>query len=410
MSSAPDVWDLPVTAVTDVTDAPDRARLDGEALCDDLHRYVSRFCAFPSPECVDAVVAWVLHTWALDCFDTTPRLALLSPEPGSGKTRVLEVVEQLVPNPKQVFNVTSTVLFRSMVLVDDRGDTLRPTVLLDECDTIWGSRKADDNQDLRGFVNAGYRRGAMVERGAIRGKEVIIESFPAFAAIALAGLDDLPDTVMSRSVVIRMRRRAPHEVVQPYRLRLVKAEAMVLADRCKRWTQTVTDELASFVDDLPDGITDRAADVWEPLILVGDAAGPRWSERVRSASLALSGQSRAIAESLGIRLLADLRAVFAGRPHVSTSDLLDALNVLDESPWGDLRGKPLDARGLSRRLSRYGVKPRTVRIGDTVAKGYAAEDLHDPWTRYLPPHARDGASVTRVTAVADPLDLDQDAS
>jgi hypothetical protein len=57
---------------------------------------------------------------------------------------------------------------------------------------------------------------------------------------------------------------------------------------------------------------------------------------------------------------------------------------LDEAPWGDLKGKSLDARRLGNLLKSYGVSSTTVRIGDATPKGYRAEDLHDPWTRYLP--------------------------
>ena len=32
----------------------------------------------------------------------------------------------------------------------------------------------------------------------------------------------------------------------------------------------------------------------------------------------------------------------------------------------------------------YGIKPRTIRIGEQVAKGYVKEDLVDPFRRYIP--------------------------
>ena len=54
----------------------------------------------------------------------------------------------------------------------------------------------------------------------MRGKTVETEEIPAYCAVALAGLGWLPDTLMSRSIVIRMRRRAPtenHRAVSPPR-------------------------------------------------------------------------------------------------------------------------------------------------------------------------------------------------
>jgi hypothetical protein len=41
---------------------------------------------------------------------------------------------------------------------------------------------------------------------------------------------------------------------------------------------------------------------------------------------------------------------------------------------------------LSSRLRQYGVKSKVVRIGDKTPRGYAREDLHDAWLRYLSPH------------------------
>ncbi len=53
-----------------------------------------------------------------------------------------------------------------------------------------------------------------------------------------------------------------------------------------------------------------------------------------------------------------------------TEQVLAALHCLDESPWSDLRGEPLDARGLANRLRQYEIHSTAVRINDKVAKGY----------------------------------------
>jgi hypothetical protein len=45
-------------------------------------------------------------------WDSTPRIAFLSPERGSGKSRALEVIELLVPRPVYAVNVSPSYLFR----------------------------------------------------------------------------------------------------------------------------------------------------------------------------------------------------------------------------------------------------------------------------------------------------------
>jgi hypothetical protein len=111
--------------------------------------------------------------------------------------------------------------------------------------------------------------------------------------------------------------------------------------------------------DMPDGIEDRDADVWEPLLAIADLAGGDWPERARRAAVALVAAAAVDhKQSLGIQLLADLRTVFGDDEVMATETILEQLDALEESPWGDLRGKPLDARGLASRLRKYEVHPR----------------------------------------------------
>ncbi len=71
---------------------------------------------------------------------------------------------------------------------------------------------------------------------------------------------------------------------------------------------------------------------------------------------------------------------------MATETILDKLHALEDAPWGDLRGKPLDARGLASRLRKYELSSKTIRLdADHTAKGYRREDLADLWSRYLPP-------------------------
>ncbi len=289
-------------------------------------------------------------------------------------------------------NATSAALFRSI-----SGDQGPPTILFDEVDTIFGP-KAREHEEVRGVLNSGHRKGATSLRCVIKGKTVEIEPFPSYAAVALAGLGDLPDTLMTRSVVVRMRRRSPREKVEPFRHRVHSKQGHALRADIAAWVGEAADQLAEWPE-MPDGIEDRNADVWEALLAVADAAGGRWPDAARVAAVALVAQLSERPLTLGIRLLGDIRDVFtkAGAEKMPTETLLTALHTLDESPWGDLKGKPMDARGLSRRLSQYEVSSRSIKVeGDRVVRGYTREDLHDAWERYLPPP--DGRATAATTA------------
>ncbi len=354
---------------------PDPA--NGAELLADVEAFVRRFVAYPSDAALVAHVLWIAHTWFMDAWESTPRIAFLSPEPGSGKSRALEVSELLVPRPVHAVNTTPAYLFRKVSDPDGA-----PTILYDEIDTVFGPR-AKDNEDVRGMLNAGHRRGATAGRCVVRGKVVETEELPAYCAVALAGLNDLPDTLMTRSVVIRMRRRAPGERIEPWRLRINAPDADKLHDRLLDWSHQTRDLVGASWPEMPTGIEDRAADVWEALLAVADVAGGTWPERARRSAVALVADSMAGAPSLGVLLLRDLKIVFAGRDKLPTEAILGDLHDLDESPWADLRGKRVDARWLSRHLGKYEVSSRNVRTPDGIRKGYYADDLADPWTRYV---------------------------
>jgi 5S rRNA maturation endonuclease (ribonuclease M5) len=104
---------------------------DGAALLDQVADLLARYIAFPSPAARDAVALWAAHCHAVTAFESTARLALLSAEKGSGKTRTLEVLELLVPRPMHAVNATAAAVFRAV-------EAHQPTLLFDEADSYFG--------------------------------------------------------------------------------------------------------------------------------------------------------------------------------------------------------------------------------------------------------------------------------
>lgn len=357
-------------------------------LLDRVHDFLGRFVAYPSADAQVAHTLWIAHSHMMGAWESTPRLAFLSPEPGSGKSRALEVTELLVPRPIPAINVTASYIYRSIGA--DQGP---PTILYDEVDTVFGPKTARENEDIRGLLNAGHRRGAIVGRCVVKGKTVELEDFRVYCAVAVAGLGDLPDTLLTRSIVMRMRRRAPSEAIEPFRRRLNAPEGEQLRDRLVAWAADVELQALGSWPDMPAEIIDRSADVWEALPTVADLAGGDWPSRARVSAVTFVTDSKQSTPSLGIKLLEDLFAVFGGNDHLPTEQILEALHRLDESPWGDFKGKPLDARGLARRLRPYDIRPTTIRVMAATAKGYRREDLHDTWQRYLPASLRENVTT-----------------
>jgi 5S rRNA maturation endonuclease (ribonuclease M5) len=344
-------------------------------LLDELTVFVRRFVVL-NAEQLAAVALWIVHTHALDAADTTPYLAATSAEKRSGKTRLLEVLELLARKPLPTANISDAALFRAVA-------TFTPALLFDEVDAIFGP-KARDREDLRGMLNAGYRRGASVYRmGGANMTE--LESFPVFCAKVFAGIGTLPDTISDRSIPIRLERRTSDETIDRFRRREVAPEAKWLRERISRWTEEHVDDLIIATPHLPDELDDRAQDVWEPLLAIADHAGGEWPQRARTAAVALSSGEAREDESLGARLLADIQAVFGenGTVRYRTADLIEELAKIEESPWGDWYGKTISPQALGKLLKPYRIKTMPVWVDGEKCRGYKAEQFEEAWARVL---------------------------
>lgn len=224
-----------------------------------------------------------------------------------------------------------------------------------------------------------------------------------YGPAAIAGIGNLPETIMDRAVIVRMRRRAPDEQVRDFRERVTRPEGEALRGQLVAWAEAVAERVGNPWPDMPEGVTDRAADVWEPLLMVADLAGGDWPKLAQEACTAFVTGARDDTESVGTRLLADLRQVFGDAPVMSTEAILRALHGQEEAPWGDWYGKPLDARGLAKLLKPYQVKATQVRIGDATPRGYRRTDLHTAWRSYLLETATSKTSATPLAS--DVLDV-----
>ncbi|MDP9337026.1 MAG: DUF3631 domain-containing protein [Actinomycetota bacterium] len=359
----------------------------------DVARFVRRFVSFQTEAQAVAVVLWIVHTHAFRAAETTARLAIQSAEKQSGKTRLLEVLELLVVEPWSVANITPAAMFRVIA-------EYQPTLLIDEIDAVFSPKANGASEDLRAILNAGYRKvGGTVARVVGEGKKMKVEKFPCFAPVALAGLGGLPDTIQDRSIPIKLKRRSKGEEVDKLRRRDVVPDADQLRAQIVGWVEAHLDELVEATPEVPDVLPDRAADIWEPLLAIADAAGGNWPGRARTAAVALNAAPDDVDESLNVRLLADVRSILehveSGR--IASVDLVGRLQTDEETPWDDR----LTPGRLALRLRSFGIRPHAIREGSGVFKGYQVDDFADAWDRYLSGTPENsGYTVTPVTTEA----------
>jgi Protein of unknown function (DUF3631) len=162
-----------------------------------------------------------------------------------------------------------------------------------------------------------------------------------------------------------------------------RAQAKPIAEDVAAWCAFAATLIQGKYPDMPEEITDRAADCWEPLISVADAAGGDWPQMARDAATYLTRGSADESLSAGVELLAHIRDAFGKDDKLQTAMLCERLCERDESPWRDIYGKALDPTGLAKRLKPYKIKSKDIWVGKSK-KGYAAADFHDVWKRYLP--------------------------
>jgi Protein of unknown function (DUF3631)/Primase C terminal 2 (PriCT-2)/RepB DNA-primase from phage plasmid len=356
--------------------------VNGAELLDEISKTIARYVVLP-PGVSDTLAIWALHTHCFNFFEHSPRAAITSPEKGCGKTTTLDVLGCLVANPLPTTNTSVAVIFRVVELH-------KPTLLIDEADTF-----LKENDELRGILNSGHRRGGSVTRTV--GEDHEPRQFSTWAPAAIAMIGRLPDTLNDRSVVISLRRRKPTEKVESFRSSRTE-DLHILARKMARWAR---DHEVRLGDSDPDMGTlfNRVADNWRPLFAIADEARADWPARVRSIAAAVDAATTE--ESINALLLTDIRWIFDGSPEgddvpmqpvapidrMASSDIVDRLIRIEGRPWAEWKnGRQLTQNGLARLLRHFEISPSTIRLeSGGTAKGYYRSAFDDAFDRYLSP-------------------------
>jgi len=340
-------------------------------ILDEVAEVLDRYITFPSEEARDAVVLWAAHTHYVDALPTTPRLAVLSSEPGSGKSTVLKVLRYLVPRAVAAQHITGPALLR---LVKYQ----KPTILYDEIDTVFGGAGSSTrNQDVRAMLNAGNERGTYNYR-AVGPSDVVAE--PLFAPVALAGLGILPDTLMSRSIVVRMKSRKHGQPdIMDFEMEYDAEIVSPFGKELEDWALSNMDKMR-LIDPVVPG-KNRTRQIWKPLFKIAQIAGGEWPDRVKRSFVEMTREPGK-EQSLPHKLLSDLQVVFTSgegpRAYVPSSTLIDELTSVSDM-WQDL-----SPRSLADMLRRYGISTRTANLPSGASvRAYHHSDLESVWERYL---------------------------
>jgi len=351
--------------------------IDPAQLLSEVSATIRRFIVLDAEQ-ADAAALWIAFTWFIDVVEVAPLAIINAPEKSCGKTQLLTVLSRMSYRPLPASNASASSLFRAVEL-------WKPTILIDEADTFFR-----DNAELRGMVNAGYLRDGYVLRSEIVGDSYEPRMFSVFSAKALAGIAlerHLEDATMSRGIVINLRRKLSHESVE--RLRYADKDVFAsIAEKLARFSADYSHKVRDSRLAMPDWLSDRDQDNWDSLLAIASCAGDEWLQRSIAAARKLS-ETGGDSMSTGNELLADIQNIFASKNEdkIRSTELLRALCDDDEAAWATYnRGNPISSRQIATRLSVYGIRSKTIRLGRHDSfRGFEISQFSDAFARYLEP-------------------------
>ncbi len=342
--------------------------VDGVKLLDALAAFYGRHASLPAHGAT-ILTLWSAHTFCFEAARHTPRLAITSAEKGSGKTTILDLVAMTCCKPLSASSLTSAAMFRSVEIA-------KPTLLIDEADLF-----LNEAQDVRAILNAGNKHGGQVIRCV--GDDSEPRAFSVHAPAAVAAIGRLPDTLTDRSVRLVMQRATAVERPARITVETERAGAM-LARKAARWAADHAD--LNQDPAMPAALANRQADNWRILFAIAQRAGGDWPARVEAAALAETGGDAA--ESLGVALLRDLRAIYqqAARDRLTTAEIVRELVGMEDRPWPEMpgTGKAITAAWFTRRVKQYGADRTQWSEGGGRVWGFKLASFGDAFARYLP--------------------------
>ncbi len=348
--------------------------VEGQSIANEIQILIKNHVIL-SEDQIAILTLWVFGSYCIDAFGIFPKLLITSPEKRCGKTTVLSVLRAVVNKALVASNVTPSAMFRSIEL-------WQPTLLIDEGDTFINN----DNEDLRGIINSGHTRDtAYVLRTEGDKNNRQPKQFSTWTPMAIAMIKNPPDTILDRSLVIKLRRKLSSEQATKWSFtNFSKLEP--LRQQLKRWSDDNLELLKHCIPNIPKNDNDRANDNWLPLFSIASLIGSNWTIKLEAAFKNANGSDGDGSENISTLLLMDIKKIFAeiDADKIHSTGLVTKLIELEDRPWSEYRyGKPITTNTLARLLSSFGIRPKQIRLGHNK-HGYYLADFDDTFSRYIP--------------------------
>ena len=236
----------------------------------------AKFCRYvvATDALVTASTLFGAFTYVVEVATHAPKLIYTFPERDAGKSLAQDVLRWVVLRPYAAVEATGAAIYRII-------DRLRPTLLLDEADTLFARRNV-----LAHIINASWSNsGRKVPRAGSKGK--LIEEFDVYGAqlISMRGLN-IPDTTLSRCIVCMIWPKLASERVEEFAYQ-DDDEFKVIRRKLLRWAVDNAVALRAAKPEFPPGFNNRIRVNWKMLLAIAALAGDEWLKRALHAALEL---------------------------------------------------------------------------------------------------------------------------
>lgn len=370
-------------------------------ILDDVYDYLGRFIVYPNDHARVIHTLWIVHTHLIDAFDYTPRLCILSAEKRSGKSTLVKLTKVLSQKGEAFVNPSPASIYSIIEERQNEEPPCVPTLCIDEQDRLWTKK---ETADIIAILDQGFERdndGVPRVRQDSRTQKRTIDRFNTFCPVLLAGIENsnIPETILDRSVVIRMKRRISSEPIERFRTRY-KTSAVELRHKIEDWAKENVEKVKSVIPVIPSDIDDRYADICEPLFaiteLVTDVTDvtvvTRWKEALINAINSYASKRVDEEPSRNILWLMEVKSIIGDRDRVFKQEVVRELE---------------DRLSMTRNiinalLRKFEIpKDKPIRIIDKTERGWYSSDWADVFSRYLVTEIPAVTTVTTVTSVTN---------
>ena len=352
--------------------------VNGTDLIMELENVFKRYVVLPE-YAETALSLWTLASYlpykADGKIKYAPRVMIISPTRGCGKSVLLSLLSCVCERPLTTGNISSAALYR----IIESNKPLTP--LIDEYDS-----HAKGSADMANILNNGFMRGYPVIKCSDN-KGFSPEIFDCFTPVAVAGISkrSFESTTIDRSIIIQMRRKRIHEHIESMPDEDIFSE---LRQKCAKFIQ---DFDPGIVKDIKSNIAlhNRRLDVWGMLLGIAKSISEDYYNKALKAAIYLSKENDDDMDSadISVQLLSHIRELFmtTNKEKLTSEDICNGLKEREDWPWAEMgyRETAITPTKLSALLRDFKIKPHNIRTLDSVKKGYIKTDFLRAWESYL---------------------------